>query len=97
VTVRRVDDRGVEDEGPLDKLSRAEAMVIRNDLAGAVLALEGLEGAAAEVAAPWVAAAKAKLAAESALSELTSDALVAVGAADALEPAAPVATGGTEG
>jgi uroporphyrinogen-III synthase len=97
VTVRRVDDRGVEDAGPLDTLSRAEAMVIRNDLTGAVLALEGLEGAAAEVAAPWVAAAKAKLAAESALSELTSDALAAVGAADALDPAAPVATGGTEG
>jgi uroporphyrinogen-III synthase len=99
VTLRRVDGGDAEGDGPLDLLSRAEAMVLQNDLAGAVAVLENLTGAPAEAAQPWVSAAKAKLAAESALSELTAEALAAVGAADALAPVDSngTASTGTEG
>ncbi|WP_413204464.1 uroporphyrinogen-III synthase [Rhodospirillum sp. A1_3_36] len=86
VTLRRVDGGDAEGDGPLDLLSRAETMVLQNDLAGAVAVLENLTGAPAEAAQPWVNAAKAKLSAETALSELTAEALAAVGAADALAP-----------
>ena len=52
--------------------ARAEAKVEAGDLSGAVAELEGLSGAAAEAAAGWLADAKARLAAEAALAEVTA-------------------------
>ena len=69
VTVRPV---GADAEGDdaAARVARAEAKLAAGDLAGAVAELEGLEGAAAEAAAPWLAQARARLAAESALDRL---------------------------
>ncbi|MBK1664226.1 uroporphyrinogen III synthase [Rhodospirillum rubrum] len=94
VTVRRVDQgAGTGAEGPLAILAEAERLVLENDLAGAVAALKGLDGAAAEAASPWLQAAEDKLTAEAALSDLTAQALARIGAVNATEPATP----GTEG
>ncbi|MES1151757.1 MAG: mitofilin family membrane protein, partial [Dongia sp.] len=61
VTVRPV-GADVEGDGPLAKLARGEAKLKSGDLAGAVAETEGLDGRAAQAAAPWLAQAKARLA-----------------------------------
>jgi hypothetical protein len=69
VTVRPV-GADVEGDGAAARVARAEAALAKGDLAAAVAELDGLGGAAAEVAAPWLAEARARLAAQEALAAL---------------------------
>lgn len=62
-------------------VARAEARLAEGDLAAAVAEVEGLEGAPAEAAADWLAAARARLAAERALAALDARAVAALGTA----------------
>ncbi|MBL26472.1 MAG: hypothetical protein CMM50_02830 [Rhodospirillaceae bacterium] len=77
VTVRRTGENVSGDTAPA-RVARAEARLAANDLEGAVEELSGLEGAAAEVAAPWIADARARLAVDRALAGLTAEALTRV-------------------
>ena len=74
VSVRPVGE-DVEGEDAAARVARAEAMLGRSDLAGAMAELEGLSGKPAEAAAGWLADAKARLAAEAALAALQSAAV----------------------
>ena len=74
VTVRRIGGE-VEGEGSDAVLARTEARLQGGDLAGAVEAMGALQGAAAEAAQPWLAAARARLAADSALTALENKAM----------------------
>lgn len=65
----------VAGEDPPARAARAEAKLAAGDLAGAVAELEGLSGPAAEAAADWLAAARARLAADEALAELQAAAV----------------------
>jgi hypothetical protein len=69
VTVRPVGP-DVKGDTAAARVARAEAALAEGDLAAAVAELEGLEGAAAEAAAPWLAEARARLAAQEALAAL---------------------------
>jgi hypothetical protein len=69
VTVRPV-GADVEGDGAAARVARAEAALAGGDLAAAVKELEGLKGAAAEAAAPWLAQARARLQAQQALAAL---------------------------
>ena len=69
VTVRPV-GADVEGDGAAARVARAEAALEQGDLAAAVAELEGLDGAAAEAAAPWLAEARARLAAQEAVAAL---------------------------
>lgn len=71
VSVRPVGE-DVAGEDAAARTARAEAMLGRGDLAGAVAELDGLSGKPAEAAAGWLADAKARLAAEAALATLQS-------------------------
>jgi uroporphyrinogen-III synthase len=61
VTVRPV-GADVEGDGPLAKLARGEAKLKAGDLAGAVAEIASFDGRLAQVAAIWLAQAKARLA-----------------------------------
>jgi hypothetical protein len=61
----------VEGDSARARIARAEARMQDGNLAGAIEALQGLQGDAAEAAQPWVADAQARLAAEEALADLT--------------------------
>jgi hypothetical protein len=74
VTIRRVGG-DVAGDGAGALLARAEARLAAGDLAGAVEILGGLKGPAAEAAAPWLADARARLAADKAVAALESRAL----------------------
>jgi hypothetical protein len=69
VTVRPV-GADVEGDGAAARVARAEAALAEGDLAAAVAELEGLQGPAAEAAGPWLAEARARLAAQRALAAL---------------------------
>jgi hypothetical protein len=69
VTVRPV-GADVEGDSAAARVARAEAALATGDLAAAVAEVEALEGAAAEAAAPWLAAAHARLAVQSAQATL---------------------------
>jgi hypothetical protein len=56
-------------------VARAEAALDGGDLAGAISELEALDGPAAAAAAPWLAEARPRLAAEAALDTLRDRAL----------------------
>lgn len=71
VTIRRVGG-DVEGDGADAVLARAEARLAVDDLAGAVEIMGGLKGPAAEAAASWLAAARARLAADKAIAALES-------------------------
>jgi hypothetical protein len=71
VSVRPVGE-DVEGDDAAARVARAEAVLAKGDLAGAVAELEGLTGQAAEAAAPWLADARARLDAEAALAALQS-------------------------
>jgi uroporphyrinogen-III synthase len=73
VTVRPV-GADVEGDSAAARVARAEAALARGDLAAAVAELEGLEGAAAAAAAPWLAEAQKRLAAQEALTALQDQA-----------------------
>jgi phage shock protein A len=69
VTVRPV-GADVEGDSTAARVARAEAALDDGDLAGAVSELEALDGPAAAAAAPWLAEARPRLAAEAALNML---------------------------
>jgi uroporphyrinogen-III synthase len=71
ITVRPV-GADVEGDDPAARVARAEAKLAGGDLAGAIAELEGLEGAAAAAAAPWLEQARARLVAEQALDRLNT-------------------------
>ena len=82
IRFRRVDD---SDSADVDAVvARAERNLADSNLAGAVAEVESLQGAAAEVAAPWLEKAKRRLAVEGAITGL----LQAVTASAATAPAA---------
>ena len=71
VTVRRVGGNAGDD--PVQKaVAAAEAALQKADLDGAVQALDGLQGAPAQAAKPWLDQAQARLAAEGALAKVDS-------------------------
>jgi predicted nucleic acid-binding Zn-ribbon protein len=69
VTVRPV-GADVKGDSAAARVARAEAALDGGDLAAAVAELEALDGAAADAAAPWLAKARPRLAAEAALHTL---------------------------
>ena len=60
-------------------LARAEAELKAGQLAAAATILDGLNGPAAEAMRPWLASAKARLAADAALAALSTRAIVRLG------------------
>jgi hypothetical protein len=79
VSVRRVGE--AEGETSLARLARAEKAAASGDLAAAVTAIDGLGGAAGEIVSPWLAEAKARLAADRQAETLLGAALAAAGTA----------------
>jgi hypothetical protein len=77
VTVRPVGG-DVAGDSPEARIARAEARLDEGDLASAVSELEGLQGASAEAAAPWLAGARARAAADEAIARLRARALARV-------------------
>jgi uroporphyrinogen-III synthase len=73
VTVRPV-GADVEGDSAAARVARAEAALAKGDLAAAVAEVEGLDGAAAAAAAPWLAEAHKRLAAQAALAALQDQA-----------------------
>lgn len=71
VTVRRIDGEAAG-KSTSAIVARAEQRLADNDLSGAMEELTGLEGEALDAATPWMSDARARLAAERSLSELTS-------------------------
>jgi len=90
VTVRPVGE-DVEGDSPAAHVARAEAHIGSGDLVGAVDELDQLTGAPAEAAAPWLTAAKARLAVVPAFQALDALALERLGTGAG---AADVGTGG---
>jgi hypothetical protein len=81
VTVRRVGDAALASGGTDAALAQAEAALKAGDLSGAVQALAGLEGQAAEAASPWLAKARDRVDAEKALADLRLAAIAQLDAA----------------
>jgi hypothetical protein len=77
VTVRPV-GADVEGDSAAARVARAEAALDDGDVAAAVAELEALDGPAAEAAAPWLAEARPRLAAETALHTLRERATLLV-------------------
>jgi hypothetical protein len=73
ISVRRVGE--IEGEGAEARVARAEARLAADDLAAAVAEIKELDGAAAEAASGWLAAAETRLAAEAGLAALRKLAL----------------------
>ena len=80
VTIRPVGD--IEGSGVGASLARAEARLGADDLSGAVGELEALEAPAAEAAAGWLSDARARLAADAAISVLGAQAVSRLRGAD---------------
>jgi len=70
VSIRRTGARAAAAGGVEAAVARAEELLAGNDLAGAVDALSGLEGPAAEAAAGWLKDAGSRLAVEKAVAAL---------------------------
>ena len=79
VTIER-EDGNAAGSSPAAIIARAQGALADGDLARAITELEGLTGGPAEQAAPWIADAKARLAAGKAVSELTAHVVASVGA-----------------
>ena len=88
VVIRRVGPGATGDDPTEDAVARAEASLRAGDLTGAIAALGKLSGASAEAAAPWLASAKQRLAAETALTKLWQAEAARVAAASAPAPGA---------
>ena len=78
VTIRRAADEAALD-GVEGAAARAEASLKRGDLEASIAEVGALDGAAAETAAPWLAAAHARLAAEQAMAKLHVHAISLLG------------------
>ncbi|WP_152415202.1 uroporphyrinogen-III synthase [Caenispirillum salinarum] len=74
VTVRRTDGEAVGDSAPA-VVARADSALNAGNLQAALNELSKLEGEAAAAAQGWIDAARARLAAEDVVSDLTSEAL----------------------
>jgi hypothetical protein len=81
VTVRKVGDAALASGGTDAALAQADAALKAGDLSGAVQALAGLEGQAAEAASPWLAKARDRVDAEKALADLRLAAIAQLDAA----------------
>lgn len=79
VTLRREDGTAAGTQ-PAAVVARAEASLGLGDLAGAIAEIETLTGGPADQAANWLADAKARLAADKAVSELTAHVVATIGA-----------------
>lgn len=79
VVIRR-EDGDAAGQSAAALVVRAEARLTEGDLAGAVVEAGRLEAGAAETVAPWLADARARLAADKAVSELTAHVVAQVGA-----------------
>ena len=79
VSVRRVDGQGSD---PASAAARAEKAVRAGDLSGAAKELEALDGAPGEAAKTWLTAARARLAADHALSDLNAAVATALAGGD---------------
>lgn len=79
VTIRREDGNAAGDTTAAI-VARAEARLAEGDLAGAVAEAGKLTGGPADIAAPWLADAQARLAADKAVSELSAHVVAQVGA-----------------
>ncbi len=90
VTIRPVGP-DVAGDDPRARAARAETLLDRGDLAGAVRVLGGLADRPAEAAKPWLDKAKARLAAESAVASLESHALAGLAQRAAQVPPAGAA------
>jgi hypothetical protein len=77
VSVRRV-GKGAVEQGAEAAVAAAEQALAEGDLGAAVAALETLQGPAAEAAKPWLDQARARLAAEAAVSKANGLALARV-------------------
>lgn len=76
VSIRKTGPEAIAAGGVDGRLAEAEQVLAKGDLAAAVKALEGLDTkAAAEAAAPWIEAAKARLAVDQALVALQASIL----------------------
>lgn len=80
VSIRRTDGEAVGD-GVAAIVSRAERALETGSLAAAIAEVETLTGPAGEAAAGWLAGARARLAAEAGLADLTGEALARLQAA----------------
>jgi len=69
VSIRRVGDAAVF-EGVEGAVARAEASLKRGDLNASISEVEALDGADVKTAAPWLAAARARLGAEQAMAKV---------------------------
>ena len=79
VTIER-EDGAAAGTSPAAVVARAQGALAVGDLAAAVTELEALSGPPAEVAAPWLSDARARLAAGRVLSGLTAHVVAAIGA-----------------
>lgn len=70
VTIRKTGEAALAEGGVDAILEQAKSRLQAGDLAGAVDALEGLEGPAAEAASPWIKDARARLDVNRAISRL---------------------------
>jgi uroporphyrinogen-III synthase len=77
VTIRKVGE--VAGDDPAAHIARAEQRLAAHDLAGAVEALGGVTGASAQAVAGWVGDARARLALDKGLADLSSAAIAASG------------------
>jgi hypothetical protein len=69
VTIRRVGPAALAAGGTEGALAQAEEALTAGDLAGALAALEGVQGPGAEALQPWLADARARLAADKTIAE----------------------------
>lgn len=79
VTIER-EDGNAAGTTPAAIVARAQAALAQGDLAAAVAEAETLTAGPAEQAAPWLADAKARLAADAAVSDMTAHVVAAIGA-----------------
>lgn len=79
VTIRR-EDGNAAGSSTAAIVARAEARLAEGDLAGAVAEADTLTGGPAAAAGPWLADARARLAADKAVSELSAHVVAQVGA-----------------
>ncbi|CAA7621723.1 conserved hypothetical protein [Magnetospirillum sp. LM-5] len=79
VIVRREDGDAVGEDSPA-LVARATARLGEGDLTAALAELSRLTGGAATIAAPWLADASDRLAADHAVSEMTAHVVAAIGA-----------------
>ncbi len=96
VVIRRVGEvvPGIE---PDAIIARAEAILAKDDVSGAIAELSTLEGAAAEAAKDWLAQARARLKAEQALAAITGRMAQRPPAPPAQDDKAPAVGGGDGG